>query len=234
MHVVLVPGHLLDHRLWTAVTRRIEGRATVFIPDLTGFDSVDAMAEHVLQQIPPRFVLIGLSMGGYVGLTMMRKAPERIRALGVLNTQAGVDKPATLERRERLRTLVASGGLEEAKASLRSLMLHPDLLAPGQAARAALDAMYADQDVGVFQRQQNALNSRRDNHDVLPTISCPTLVLGARQDALTPPPIQQAMAEAIPNARLVILEHSGHLSPLERPEAVAAIIDTWLSEYRCL
>lgn len=233
MHVVLVPGYLLDHRLWTAVTRRIECRATVSIPDLSGFDSVDAMADHVLQQAPPRFVLIGLSMGGYVSLTMMRKAPERIQALGLLNTQAGMDKPATLERREKLRALVAAGGLEEAKASLRPLMLRPDHLAPGQPARTALDAMYADYDAGVFLRQQNALNSRRDNHDVLPTISCPTLLLGTRQDALTPPPIQQSMAEAIPNARLVILENSGHLSPLEKPEAVAGTIDTWLAEYQC-
>lgn len=231
MNVILVPGYLLDRRLWTSVIRRIGGRAKVSVPVLAGFDSVDAMADHVLQLAPPRFVLIGLSMGGYVSLTMMRKAPQRIQALGLLNTQAGVDKPATLERREKLRALVVSGGLEEAKASLKPLMLHPDRLAPGQAARTALDEMYADYDAGVFLRQQNALNSRRDNHDVLPTISCSTLLLGTRQDALTPPAIQQAMAETIPNARLVILENAGHLSPLEKPEAVAGTIDMWLAEY---
>lgn len=232
MHVVLVPGYLLDRRLWTSVIARIGANAAVTVPDLAGFDSVEAMADQVLEQAPPRFVLIGLSMGGYVSLAMMRKAPERIQALGLLNTQAGVDQPATLERREKLRALVAAGGLEEAKASLKPLMLHPIRLAIGQPARTALDEMYADYDEGVFLRQQAALNGRRDNHDVLPTITCPTLLLGARQDALTPPPIQQAMAETIPNARLVILENCGHLSPLEKPQTVAATIETWLSDYR--
>ena len=231
MHVVLIPGYLLDQRLWTSVMHRIEPRATLSVPDLTGFDCVDAMAEHVLQQAPPRFVLIGLSMGGYVSLSMMRKAPQRIQALALLNTQAGVDQPATLARREKLRDLVAGGGLAQAKESLKPLMLHPDRLAPGQAARTLLDAMHAGCDEGVFLRQQKALNRRRDNHDLLRTIQCPTLVLGARQDVLTPPAIQQAMAEAIPNARLVILENAGHLSPIEKPEAVAATLEAWLSEY---
>lgn len=230
MHVILVPGYLLDRRLWTSVIRRIEPIASVSIPDLACFDSVDAMAGHVLEQAPSRFVLIGLSMGGYVSLTMMRKAPERIRALGLLNTQAGTDKPATLERRETLRALIQAGRLGDAKASLRPLMLSPDRLAPGQAARTTLDAMYDDCDAEVFLGQQNALNTRRDNHDVLPTIQCPTLLIGARHDLLTPPAIQQTMAEAIPNARLVILENSGHLSSLEKPEAVAETIAAWLTE----
>ena len=229
MHVVMVPGYLLDRRLWNPVIHRLGSSADVSVPDLRPFDSVDAMAEHVLKHAPPRFVLTGLSMGGYVGLTIMRRAPERVQALALLNTQAGVDQPTTLERREKLRTLVESGGLEKAKESLKPLMLAPEHLALGHPARTALDAMYADCDAGVFLRHQNALNRRRDNRDVLPTINCPTLVLGSRQDALTPPAIQQAMAEIIPSARLVILEYSGHLSPLARPDAVAETFATWLS-----
>jgi len=228
MQVVLIPGYLLDRRLWSPVIRRLGSSADVSVPDLRPFDSIDAMAEHVLQHAPQRFVLAGLSMGGYVSLAIMRRAPERVQALALLNTQAGVDQPTTLERREKLRALVASGGLEQAKESLKPLMLAPEHLALGQPARTELDAMYADCDADLFLRHQNALNCRRDNRDVLPTISCPALVLGSRQDALTPPAMQQAMAEVIPMARLVILAECGHLSPLGRPDAVAETFATWL------
>ena len=80
----------------------------------------------------------------------------------------------------------------------------------------------------AYQRQQEAIIARADSRPGLGAISCPTLVLCGRQDVLTPVAVHEEMASAIPDAKLVIVENSGHLAPLEQPEAVTAVLRYWL------
>jgi pimeloyl-ACP methyl ester carboxylesterase len=81
----------------------------------------------------------------------------------------------------------------------------------------------------AFLRQQTAILGRPDSRLDLLRIACPTLVLCGRQDALTPLAAHEEMAAAIPDARLVVVEDCGHLSTLERPEAVSSAMREWLS-----
>ena len=78
-------------------------------------------------------------------------------------------------------------------------------------------------------RQQRAIMGRPDCRKDLKKIKCPTLVLCGRQDALTPPALHEEMAGAIPKAALVVIEDCGHLSPLERPRTVSALMRYWLA-----
>jgi pimeloyl-ACP methyl ester carboxylesterase len=90
----------------------------------------------------------------------------------------------------------------------------------GMAARVGKDA---------FLRQQNAIMHRVDGRADLARVECPTLVLCGADDTLTTVEIHQEMADAIgDNADLVVIEHCGHLSPLERPEEVSAALFDWL------
>ena len=82
----------------------------------------------------------------------------------------------------------------------------------------------------AFVRQQTAILTRPDGREDLAKITCPTLVLCGRQDALTPLSGHEEMAKAIPNARLVIIEDCGHLAPLEHPHAVSAVMRYWLTQ----
>ena len=86
------------------------------------------------------------------------------------------------------------------------------------------------QDVGAqaYVRQQNAIMSRADSRPLLGTILCPTLVLVGAQDAATPPDLSGEMAAAIPAARLATIPDCGHLSTLERPEAVTRELVAWM------
>ena len=70
---------------------------------------------------------------------------------------------------------------------------------------------------------------RPDSRPDLPRVACPTLVLCGRQDALTPLGAHEEMARAIPDARLVVVEECGHISPLERPETVTGALREWLA-----
>jgi pimeloyl-ACP methyl ester carboxylesterase len=86
-------------------------------------------------------------------------------------------------------------------------------------------------DIGIeaFKRQQAALMGRPDSRPLLPTITCPTLVVVGREDALTPPALAEEIAAGIPGAKLEVIPDCGHLSTLERPEAVNRAMRAWLA-----
>lgn len=224
--LVLLPGLLCDHRLFEPQTVELARLGPVAVADLTTADSIACMAGHVLAHAPPRFALAGLSMGGIVTLEILRQAPERVERVALIDTQARADDAAARERRLALIDLARSGGFSSVPQRLLPLLVHPDRVADvGLAAtvRAMAEAVGRD----AFIRQQTALMGRIDSRPSLPAIRCPTLVLAGRQDALTPPPVQEEMAAAIPDATLVILPRCGHLAPLERPDVVARLLRDW-------
>jgi pimeloyl-ACP methyl ester carboxylesterase len=111
---------------------------------------------------------------------------------------------------------------------MTTLLVHPMRL--GDRRLTTILAAMADR-VGrkAFLRQQQAILRRPDSSPDLAAIGCPTLLLCGRQDPIAPPALQQQMAEAIKGARQVVVDDCGHLSPLERPEAVTKALRDWLS-----
>jgi pimeloyl-ACP methyl ester carboxylesterase len=75
-----------------------------------------------------------------------------------------------------------------------------------------------------------ALRDRRESVSLLPTLGgLPVLVMGGAEDSITPRDQVQALAEAIPGAKLVVVPGVGHLSPLERPGATTAAVADFLA-----
>jgi pimeloyl-ACP methyl ester carboxylesterase len=74
-----------------------------------------------------------------------------------------------------------------------------------------------------------AIMSRADSRLLLTSIRCPTLVLVGEGDELTPPELSQEIAGGIEGATLTVVPNCGHLSTLEKPEAVNAALSAWLS-----
>src|SRR3546814_17392730 len=73
--LALLPGLLCDAALWQPQVEALADLAEHWVADLTTQDSTAAMAESVLEAMPDRFALAGLSMGGYVALATMARAP---------------------------------------------------------------------------------------------------------------------------------------------------------------
>jgi len=225
--LLLLPGLLCDRALWECQTRHLADIAESHVADLTGHDGVAALAESALAAAPPRFALAGLSMGGYVAMEILRRAPERVLKLALIDTTARPDSPEQLSRRRGLIELARSGRFRGVTPRLLPLLIHPDRQSDPDL---TTTIMSMAQRVGqeAFVRQQTAIMGRPDSRPGLAAIACPTLVLGGREDALTGPPLLAEIAAAIPGARHVIIEDCGHLPPLERPHAVSALLREWL------
>lgn len=224
--LILLPGLLCDAALWAHQTRHLTDQGPVLVADLTGADSLDALAEAVLAMAPPRFALAGLSMGGYTAFAILRRAPERVTRLALLNTTARPDRPEQTARRRQLMELAQAGRFALVTPQLAASFIAPERLedpAVGGVVRAMLERV----GVPAFLRQQQAILARPDSRPGLPAIACPTLVVTGRQDALTPLETHQEMAAAIPGARLAVVEECAHLSPLEQPQAVTALLRLW-------
>ncbi|WP_374446329.1 alpha/beta fold hydrolase [Stella sp.] len=226
--LVLLPGLLCDAALWRPITDALAGEAAAVVADLTLDETMAGMAERVLAWAPRQFALAGLSMGGYVAQEIMRRAPERVVRLALLDTSARADSDEQRQRRRGLIGLARQGRFKGVTPRLLPLLLHPDRLGDeslvgvvmGMAERVGRDA---------FLRQQTAILGRPDGVADLSRIACPTLVLCGRQDSLTPPELHEEIAHHVPHARLVEVEDCGHLAPLERPDAVAAAMRGWLA-----
>jgi pimeloyl-ACP methyl ester carboxylesterase len=201
----------------------------VLVPDLTGGETVGDMAAGVLHEVSGDFALAGLSMGGYVAFEILRRAPERVNRVALINTRAEVDTEAESRRRRGLIELARKGRFKGVTPRLLPSLLHPEHLHHERITRTVTD-MAERVGQAAFVRQQTAIINRPDSQPLLSSIRQPALVLGGDADAIAPPVSHEAMARAMPNARLMILARCGHLAPLERPGLVTAVFRAWLAD----
>src|SRR3712207_5411665 len=143
------------------------------------------MALRALAAAPPRFALAGLSMGGYVALEIMRRAPERVTKLALLDTSARTDTPQQPERRREAFALAEGGGLEKVAVRMLPNLVHPDRLSDAglvSAIRARAGRLGKD----GFLRKQRGIMGRVDGRPHLRRVACPALGLCGREDVSTP------------------------------------------------
>jgi pimeloyl-ACP methyl ester carboxylesterase len=225
--LILLPGMPLDAALWDHQVRHLADIADPRVVELAECESIATMADRVLATAPDRFAVAGLSMGGYVALEILRRSPERVERLALLDTNARPDTAeATATRREAV-ALARQGRYGQVIRAALPRLIHPDRMADEAFVRSVLGQM---ERVGVdgYAREQEAIINRPDSRPDLAAIRCPTLVVCGRQDVLTPPALHEEMADAIPGARLVLVEDCGHLSAMEQPQAVTALMRDWL------
>jgi pimeloyl-ACP methyl ester carboxylesterase len=93
---------------------------------------------------------------------------------------------------------------------------------------ATIDRMAADTGVEAFARQQAAIGARPDNRAFLSEIKVPTMIIVGAEDALTPVKVHEEMHAGIAGSALRVIPDCGHLSTLEAPDAVNALLTGWL------
>ena len=226
--LILLPGLLCDAALWQYQLSALAEFAETSVADLTEADAVGVMAQSVLERAPQHFALAGLSMGGYVAFEILRRAPERVTRLALLDTSARADTDEVRQRRRGLIELAQLGRFKGVTPRLLPLLLHPDHLV--EPFTGIVTGMAERVGQAAFIRQETAILNRTDSRASLAAIQVPTLVLCGDADALTPPALAAEIADGIPGARLTLIEGAGHLTPLEHPEAVNRAMLDWLND----
>lgn len=224
---VLVPGLLCTPRLYAEQLPALWriGPVTVAVHDRD--DNLNAIARRILATAPPRFSLVGLSMGGYVSFEILRQAPERVAKLVLLDTNARSDNPQQSEQRRAQMQTAREGRLSEVIDMLFPRWVHARRWGDESLKRIVRTMA---QEVGAegFVRQQTAILGRPDSRPGLGAIRCPTLVIVGDGDVLVPAEHAEEMANGIPGARLVTIPDSGHLSTLEQPAAVTKALTEFI------
>lgn len=230
--LVLLPGLMCDAAVWAPQMRALASRTSCTVMDYGMRSSITAMAQQVLDEAPtPTFALAGHSMGGRIALEIMRLAPQRVERLALLDTGvhpfAGGDAGAK-ERAGRmaLLELAKAQGMRVMGAQWARGMVHESVL--GTALFEHILDMLERSSVAQFEAQITALLGRPDAAALLPSITCPTLVLTGREDWWSPPEQHALIAAAIAGAQLTVVEHCGHMSTMEQPDAVNAAMQRWL------
>jgi pimeloyl-ACP methyl ester carboxylesterase len=227
--IVLIPGLNCSARLYAEQIPALWRFGPVEIADHTRDSSMDAIAARILADAPPCFALAGLSIGGYLALTIMRQAPERVQKLALLDTSARPETPEQSARRKPQIALAESGQFAEVPALQFPFFVHRSRQGD-EALRARVRRMAEETGAQVFLRQQQAIMMRPDARPLLAAIKCPTLVLVGDGDALTPPALSREIADGISGSRLVIVPDCGHLSTMEQPEAVNKALVEWMTD----
>lgn len=225
--LVLIPGLANTPRLYDAQIAAFSSRHRIVVADHTADDSLPGIAARILREVPGRFALAGLSMGGYVAMEVLRQAPERVERVALLDTSARPDTPEARSDRERMIALAEAGRFEDIISRLWPRLVHPSRQ-NDQALREVVAGMMREVGKDAYIRQQRAIMARPDSRPLLPGIEIPTLILVGEADAITPPEVAREMAEMIEWSSLVVIPDSGHLSSLERPEPVTHALSMWL------
>jgi len=226
--LVLVPGLLCSARLFAPQIAALWPFGPVTVADHRRDDDMAAISARILADAPPRFALAGLSMGGHIAFAMLRLAPERIAKLALLDTSARPDTAEQSAQREKLIAMADGGRLNDVVEILAPRFLHRGRQ-NDVALKRTLQEMAADVGPKAFVRQQKAIMSRMDSRPFLAAIHCPTLVLVGDGDELTPPELSKEICAGISGARFIVVPGCGHLSTLEKPDAVNAALAEWLS-----
>jgi pimeloyl-ACP methyl ester carboxylesterase len=227
MPLLLLPGLICDERIFAAQLRAFP-QSTAF-PGYGSADSLVEMGRRVLAEAPPRFALLGHSMGARVALEIMRVAPERVIRLALVSTGVHLPREGEAAKRYALRDIGRSDGME----ALVDAWL-PPMFAPEHQADEVLVApmrlMCVNVGLPMFEAQIAALLRRPEVESLLPTIQCPTLIAVGREDRWSPPEQHAEIAALVPHARFVVIEGAGHMLPVEAPDALNAEITGWLDQ----
>lgn len=220
--------------MWAHQTQHFSAIATVSVADYAASDSIETMACVAASSAPERFAIVAHSMGGRVAFEIYRSAPNRVAGLALLDTAyktRAAGQAGELERAARMELLqiAETQGMRAMGRHWMRSIIHPERLADEALVESIL-AMFARKTPEIYRAQVTALLNRPDATPVLGAIRRPTLVLTGREDSWSPVTQHEEIASRISGSELKIIEHCGHMAPMERPADVTAALDLWFEK----
>ena len=231
-------GLFMDHEMfapqvealkgaWRCITwdeRGHAGTASDTLAPFTYYDSANDLAALLAQLGVKRAVLAGMSQGGFLSLRCALTYPEIVRALILIDTQAGQEDPAALEGHMALADAWAANGLTDEMATIIEGIILGDGWSGAPAWKAKWKAISPANMMGCMQ----TLAGRDDVTARLGDIKVPALVLHGDKDAAIELALAEGLADRLPNAELVVVPGGGHAANLTHPAVANAAIVRFL------
>ncbi|MFC6931430.1 alpha/beta fold hydrolase [Actinomadura yumaensis] len=222
----------LSSAMWLGQREGLADRFRVITPDLRGFGgsvlgadepSVDAMADDVARLFRrlgvPRAVVCGLSMGGYVAMALCRRHPELVLGVVLCATRASADGDAVRETRLRqAERLEREGGVGVLVDEVLPHLVGPTTLRQRALIYGRVRGLVQATPAPAAAWAQRAMAARPDSFDTLRELKVPALVMVGSEDVLATEDEAREMADALPNAELLVIQRAGHLCPVEQPD----------------
>lgn len=242
--VVLIHPFPFRAQFWSAVAPAIaDAGYYVVAPNLRGCatspndDSVadmDLLSADVWQLLTSqgidRATILGVSLGGYVALAMLRAKPEAVAGIGLIDTKVTADSPAAVRNRRRIASeiqdsLSVAEYAEQMLPTLLSPYTHEHRTQVVTEVRGWISASSA----ATIAWLQQAMAGRSDSSAALQSFTGPTLLLRGADDVVSKPEDFQTMLDLARHPTLIELDNCGHLPPVEDPTASAQVIVSWLT-----
>ena len=220
--LVLIPGFMLNERVFSKVDAQLSQTYDLVHPRIYRGGSIESMASSILESTPPHFNLIGFSMGGFIAREMVRRAPSRVEKLILIATSSRgdtVERRAVKEKALKLAENFNGVSRTSIRRSLSNAKKADDELVD------FIRNMSVELGADVF-KDQVSMRRDSDTHR-LGEIKCETLIVCGEQDQLRTIEESAELKENIPNSCLCLM-NTGHMIPLEAPDALAEAIDRFL------
>jgi pimeloyl-ACP methyl ester carboxylesterase len=172
-----------------------------------------------------RAVVGGISMGGYVAMSIMRDAPELLAGAILMHTKARADDPAARAARLATARQALAADSTEALAPMAAKMVSAASRASSPGLVETIERWIAAATPAGVAWAEEAMAGREDLLAVLTASGLPTTLLAGVEDPFTPVAAAEEMAEAIgPGGNLAVLADVAHLGPLEAPNMTARLV----------
>ena len=237
--VVLLHAFPLSSALFDALGE-LPGYRLV-LPDLRGFGAtalgddapaLGSMADDVVALLDrlelDRVVVGGVSMGGYVTMVLMRRAPGRLAGVVLIDTKASADSPEARAGGVAMAEAVVEVG-RSALDPMASALLGATTLEQRPEVVAQVSAWLDEADPHAIAWAQRAMAERPDSNATLSGAGIPGAVLVGDEDALAPQAEARAMAQALGCGTRVVPD-AGHLAVTENPTEARAQLLAALDE----
>lgn len=214
----------------------------IFTPALPGFGieplldeppSMSSLADSILafadSQGVDQFIGGGVSLGGYVVMELMRRAPQRLAGAILADTRASADSAQARTNRERIARLALQRGTEVLLDSMLLPLMGKTTKETKPQIVKRVAAIFREASPAAIAWTQRAMAARSDSSLEIRRFLAPVLVIMGAEDEISPLAEARAMAKSAPRGEISIIEGAGHLSPLEQPSACALLIENWLS-----
>ena len=223
----MIPGMMCDERIFAPQIEELVSKRSVHIADISKHDNISDLAADVLSNAPPKFCLVGHSMGGIVAMEICAQDPKRIEKLVLIDTNPLAELEEVKLKREPQISDALSGKLVDV---IRDEM-KPNYLASSENQDIILNiCMEMALSLGpkVFINQSRALQTRADQQSNIQSINIPVLIMCGSEDKLCTVERHEMMHNMISNSELKIINNAGHMPTLEQPSETTEVLKEWL------